>query len=261
MVRSYPQPSEARHLMREYLQARILRSLQRMGAMASLAFHGGTALRFLYGISRYSEGLDFALEHVRDLYDFRGYLRQIKAQLSAEGYPVELKVKDKRTVHSAFIRFHGLLYQSGLSPHRSEVLSIKIEVDTNPPAGATTTTTLIRRHLTLQLQHHDRTSMLAGKLHAVLQRTYTKGRDIYDLFWYLTEPDWPKPNLVMLNHALEQTGWQKERLTEQNWRDFAAQKVQRLHWAKVLADVQPFLIRGEDTSLLSKENVLRLLAK
>jgi len=81
------------------------------------------------------------------------------------------------------------------------------------------------------------------------------------LFWYLTEPDWPKPNLVMLNHALEQTGWQKEHLTEQNWRDFAAQKVQRLHWAKVLADVQPFLIRGEDTSLLSKENVLRLLAK
>jgi predicted nucleotidyltransferase component of viral defense system len=53
-------PLVAQHLAREYLQARILQSLQRAGAMQFLAFHGGTALRFLYEIPRYSEDLDFA---------------------------------------------------------------------------------------------------------------------------------------------------------------------------------------------------------
>jgi hypothetical protein len=45
------------HTVREYLQARMLRSLQRAGAMQTLAFHGGTSLRFLYDIPRYSEDL------------------------------------------------------------------------------------------------------------------------------------------------------------------------------------------------------------
>jgi len=42
------------HTVREYLQARILQSLQRAGAMQTLDFHGGTSLRFLYHIPRYS---------------------------------------------------------------------------------------------------------------------------------------------------------------------------------------------------------------
>ena len=78
-------PLTARHMVREYLQARILQSLQRAGAMQTLAFHGGTALRFLYDIPRYSEDLDFALERIPEAYDFRKYLQQIKHDLLAEG--------------------------------------------------------------------------------------------------------------------------------------------------------------------------------
>lgn len=51
-----------RNLTREYLQSRILREFQLTGAMTSLAFHGGTCLRFVYGLQRYSEDLGFALE-------------------------------------------------------------------------------------------------------------------------------------------------------------------------------------------------------
>jgi predicted nucleotidyltransferase component of viral defense system len=58
------------HTVREYLQARILQSLQRAGAMQTLAFHGGTSLRFLYDIPRYSEDLDFALELHPQTYDW-----------------------------------------------------------------------------------------------------------------------------------------------------------------------------------------------
>ena len=62
LVRKCPTALHARNLTREYLQARILGCLQRAGAMVPLAFHGGTALRFLYSIPRYSEDLGFALE-------------------------------------------------------------------------------------------------------------------------------------------------------------------------------------------------------
>ena len=65
LLRDVADPINGRNLVREYLQARILESLQRAGAMVPLAFHGGTALRFLYAIPRFSEDLDFALERTR----------------------------------------------------------------------------------------------------------------------------------------------------------------------------------------------------
>lgn len=245
--------------MREYLQARILAVLQRTGAMIPLAFHGGTALRFLYNSQRYSEDLDFALERATEQYDFRGYLRAIRSTLTAEGYAVELKVSDQKVVHSAFVRFAGLLYEVGLSPFRDEVLAVKIEVDTNPPPGAELATTVIRRHVPLQLQHHDRTSLLAGKLYAILQRPYTKGRDIYDLLWYLSEPQWPPPNLILLNNALQQTGWPGPELTTEMWREVVRRRLHALNWEQVAADVRPFLEPSADVGPLTLDNLLRVL--
>ena len=72
IVRAAPTLVQGRNMAREYLQARILGVLQRAGAMIPLAFHGGTALRFLFGSTHYSEDLDFALERASGEYDFRG---------------------------------------------------------------------------------------------------------------------------------------------------------------------------------------------
>jgi hypothetical protein len=260
-VRAARTPTHGRNITREYMQARLLGVLQRVGAMIPLAFQGGTALRFLYGIPRYSEDLDFALEQATSRYDLRGYLRAMQTELTAEGYAVTLRVNDRRVVHSAFIRLSGLLYELGLSPHREEVLSIRIEVDTRPPAGAVLTPSIVRRHLALRLQHHDRASLLAGKLHAILQRPYPKGRDIYDLLWYLSDPDWPAPNLTLLNNALQQTDWSGEDLTTQTWREIIGDRVRTLTWDQLLADVGPFLEPGTDTELLTQENVLQVLKR
>ena len=252
-------PLRGRNIAREYLQARILGALQRAGAMTSLAFHGGTSLRFLFGLPRYSEDLDFALEGDASRYDLRRHLRAVRAELSAEGYRVELRMREHRAVHSAFVRFPGTLYEIGLSPHPGQVLAVKVEVDTNPPAGATTDTTLVRRHETLRLFHHDRASLLAGKLHAALQRPYTKGRDLYDLVWYLSDPEWPPPNLALLNAALRQTGWAGMEVTPRNWRRAVAERLDRLDWNRAASDVRPFLERDEDAELVDKDKALRLL--
>jgi hypothetical protein len=259
LTRSARSPQQARNLMREYLQARILSALQRSGAMIPLAFHGGTALRFLYAAARYSEDLDFALEREHERYNFRAYLQSIRRELSVEGYEIEFKVSDKKTVHSAFARFPRLLYELGLSPHRDETLAVKIEVDTNPPHGAGLSVTVVRRHVTLQLQHHDRASLLAGKLHAVLQRPYVKGRDVYDLMWYLSDPGWPPPNLNMLNNALLQTGWTNPPLTETDWREAVLQRLEEVSWEQAVEDVRPFLESSADAALLTRENLRRLL--
>ncbi len=261
LVRQTNSPTEGHNLAREYLQARILAALQRAGAMIPLAFHGGTALRFLYAHGRYSEDLDFALDGDRQGYNFRDYLHSIRAELTAEGYTVELKVSDQKTVHSAFVRFPGLLYDLDLSAHQSEVLAVKLEVDTNPPAGAGLATTLIRRFLVLQLHHHDKASLLSGKLHAIINRPYTKGRDIYDLLWYLSDPLWPQPNLVLLNNALAQTEWQGEKLTEANWRELIARRLHQMDWSSILADVRPFVQPGFDVGLLTLANLEKLLLK
>jgi hypothetical protein len=259
LVQASPDPVQGRNVVREYLQARILGCLQRAEAMIPLAFHGGTALRFLYNSPRYSEDLDFALERERSRYDFRAYLRAIRSELIAEGYAVELKVSDQKVVHSAFVRFLGLLFELGLSPHREQVFSVKIEIDTDPPDGAELVTTVVRRHVILQLQHHDRASLLAGKLHAILQRSYTKGRDIYDLFWYLSDPEWPAPNLTLLHNALRQTDWPGAYPSGEDWRDVLRRRLSELSWDQVVADVRPFLASGAGLELLTQENLLRVL--
>lgn len=253
-------PGDGLNVIREYCQARILGSLQRSGAMIPLAFQGGTALRFLYSLHRYSEDLDFALERPESGYDFRKLLTAVDSELTREGYSVQTRLNDRRTVHSAFVQFPGLLWELGFSPHRNEALSIKIEVDTRPPAGAILASTVVRRHLTLRLQHHDRSSLFAGKLQAILQRPYVKGRDLYDLVWYLSDPTWPGPNLELLNNALRQTEWPGPLLVEGSWRQALRDRLQNVEWERVIADVRPFLESREEEGLLTKETVFRLLS-
>lgn len=250
----------ARNLAREFLQASILAALQRAGAMVPLAFQGGTALRFLYSIRRYSEDLDFALERAGAGYDFRAYLEAARADLRRDGYDVDLaRVSDQKAVHSGFVRFPGLLHDLGLSGHREEALSVKLEVDARPPSGATLETTVVRRHVLLRIQHHDRASLLAGKLHAILQRPYPKGRDFYDLIWYLSDPAWPPPNLVLLNNALAQTGWTKAPLSETSWVAAVRARLRSVRWAVLAADVRPLLESPEDRALLTRETLTTLL--
>lgn len=254
-------PAQAFNEMREYLQARILAELQAKGAMIPLAFRGGSALRFLYRLPRFSEDIDFALERPARGYDFLGYLEAIKAMLILEGYPAAVKYNVEKVVHSAFISFPGLLFEFELSPYPDQNFSIKLEVDTRPPQGAGLSTSLIRhRELFLNLQHHDKASLLAGKVHAVLQRQYLKGRDVYDLVWYLSDRGWPAPNFLMLNNALARTGWEGALLDESNWKDALQQHLSAGKIQNARQDVQPFLARPEDIQLLTWEHISQILS-
>lgn len=260
LIRGQPDASRQRHLVREYLQFRILLALHDHHAFTNWAFVGGTALRLLFRLPRFSEDLDFSLTARGEDARFGALLRGVRADLEAEAYQVEVKSREQRTVAAAFIRFRGLLHELGLSPHPDETLAVKVEIDTNPPTGATLATTVIRRQAMLRLLHHDRGSLLAGKLHAVLARRHTKGRDLYDLAWYLADSDWPEPNLLLLNRALRQTGWTGRRLTPGTWRRAVANHLRQVDWPKARADVSPFLERTQDLDLVGPETLQGLLS-
>lgn len=255
------QPGFERSVVREYLQARILQAVGLSGQMTSIAFMGGTALRFLYAIPRYSEDLDFALEGDPGGYRFDDLLARIVRTFEREGYAVEAAQKPNRTaVDKAFLKFPGILHELDLSPHVSEVVSVKIEVDTNPPDGAVCEISEVRRYALARVLHHDKASLLAGKLAALFMRPYTKGRDLYDLLWYLSDPTWPQPNLELLSSALEQGGWRGPEVDQTTWRTVLLERLGTVDWKKGKLEAVQFLERPAEAEMLDLETFGRLLA-
>ncbi len=251
-------------LVREYLQARVLEALQRGGAFEHWAFLGGTALRFLHRLPRFSEDLDFSRTTIEPSHDtlraeFGRVVGPVRKMFAAETYDIDVRDRPDAVVQSAFVVFPGLLHELGLSPHRGQRISVKIEVDTNPPPYAVTETSIVRRHVLLNLLHYDKASLLAGKLHALINRPWVKGRDLYDLVWYVSDRSWPEPNLPLLEASLAQTGTAVHPGEVSDWRTLVAERVSAMDWDRVLADVTPFLERSEDIAMLTRATVLDLL--
>lgn len=260
LIKEQPNVLLRRSVVREYLQARILQFLQGEGAFLNMAFVGGTALRFLFFLPRYSEDMDFSVLPSKEI-NFENLLYRIKMNFEAENYKIIIKKGKQKPVMGAFIRFHDLLYELGLSPHKDEVLSVKLEIDTNPPEGAVTAVTLIRRYVTVNILHYDKASLFAGKVNAILTRKYTKGRDLFDLVWTLADSSWPVPNFILLNNALNQTKWEGPKINSGNWKSILAEHIKNINLERVVEDVSPFLERESDRSLLTKENCKRLISK
>ena len=180
LVRKLTDPAHKLNLLREYLQAFVLRSLHESEAFVHLSFVGGTALRFLFNLPRFSEDLDFSLE-TPEGYEPIKCLKKIERDLSMAGFDPAIRWNDRKTVHTAWIRTAAILNEIGLSNLPEQKLSIKLEIDTHPPAGAELKTLIVNRHMVFSLRHHDLPSLMAGKIHALITRAYPKGRDWYDL--------------------------------------------------------------------------------
>lgn len=244
--------------MREYLQAYILRIMSGEGIFRDTAFLGGTALRFLYNLPRYSEDLDFSVIEPKG-YPFINLIKRIKQELILSGYDISLSYNNEKAVCYAFVRFSGLMYEAGLSPLKEQKFSIKIEIDTNPPPGAVLEKHIVNKYFPFVFFSYDIPSLFSGKLHALLNRRYTKGRDFFDLGWYLSKWKDLFPNIPLLQNALRQTGWSGELPTQDNWRQFLYQIIKRTDWNKVKKDVENFLETQKDLDIFTKENVIKLL--
>lgn len=273
-------PSLGVHALREYIQNYLLWLMQRDGLNTRLFFIGGTALRFLWHIGRFSEDLDFSAGPDWRPDEFESAARSIEHGLAAAGYDVYLHVKEEKTVQRAVFRFEGLLAELGLVGHRQQKLSIALEIDTRPPAGATGAKTVVNLHMPVLIQHYDLPSLLAGKAAAMMTRDYVKGRDYFDLFWFLSK--WPdlEPNLLMFRNALAQkrdagetgdkagrggrasvAGPERQLDQEANWRAMLIRVVGEARWTVIETDVRAFIENPDGLLAFTRENLLRLLSR
>ena len=183
--------------------------------------------------------------------------KRLKAALEKAGYSLTIKASTGKIVSNAFFRFNGLPREIGWSEVPRIALSIKIEIDLNPPKGADIDTTLIQRFFPIAVRHYDLASLFAGKLHALAARPYAKGRDWFDLVWYLTERKDLQPNLALLQNALIQTGHME--ISAAKWRDEIRRRLRSLNWEEIVADLRPFLERQSDLDHLVADLLHQLL--
>jgi len=257
LVRGVTDTGQALNRLREYLQALVLRSFHESEAFRPLAFVGGTALRFLHGLPRFSEDLDFSLVSAEG-YAGKEWMEKVKRDLALAGFSPEVTWNDRKTVHTGWVRLSGILREAGLSAMADEKLAIKVEIDTRPPDGERCERRVVTRHVTFLLQHYDLPSLLAGKLHAAITRKYAKGRDWYDLLWYLSQQPPVAPNLPLLQNALDQTQG-IGRHDAKDWKALVRERIKILDMKAIADDVSPFLERPQDAGFLSRDNLMGLI--
>jgi len=250
---------EEDHALKEITQELVLNSLYNAGFFKKAAFQGGTALRILHGLRRFSEDLDFALIEPDRKFELGSHLTAINGELKAFGYDVKVTSRTSaQAVQNAFIKDDSLgrilqvRYSKADGPART--LKIKLEVDTNPPAGARTETKFLDFPINFAVRAHDLPSLFAGKSHALLCRDYIKGRDWFDFLWYVGQN--VKPNLELLTNALDQLGPWKGRAIQVGMDWYGKQMAKRIKgidWEQAKADVHRFL-RPADVATLELWN-------
>ena len=122
---------------REFMQALCLKIMSERGWFDRVAFLGGTALRMLFQLRRFSEDLDFSVVKTGDI-DVPALSLDFAKDFRLYGFQSEVKIKAAGAVRSILLKFPGLLNELGLSPLTDEKLAIKWDVDTNPPQGCKT---------------------------------------------------------------------------------------------------------------------------
>ena len=247
---------EEEQALREITQEVILAALGRTDFFGQAGFQGGTCLRIFHSLNRFSEDMDFALSEPDREFALLPYLEQIKLELDAYGYDLEIDDRSAagRTVRQAFLKDDSLGtllhldYRPRTGPMRK--LRIKLEVDTNPPTGATYEMPVLDYPFPSAVRIFDPASLFAGKIHALLCRNYLKGRDWYDFVWYTARN--VSINHDLLSSALDQQGpWQGQRpRTDNAWCvEHLSTAIEKLDCLQARRDVQRFVKQHELPSL------------
>ncbi len=227
------------------MQALCLKIMSEKGVFDRVAFLGGTALRMLFQLRRFSEDLDFSVLKPSEL-DVAALSEEFLRGFRLYGFEAETKVKAVGAVRSMMLKFPGLLKELGLSPLKDEKLAIKWDVDTNPPQGGAPVSGMMNKYFAFRVVHYDLPSLFAGKLHACFFRDYPKGRDWYDFIWYVSKK--VRPNLVLFKNAVLQTEKKEIDIEEAGLADFLIKSMERVNLKAMGKDVERFL---EDSAELS----------
>lgn len=244
---------EAFDALREIMQEIALAGLQRAGFFEKAAFYGGTALRIFYKLDRFSEDLDFSLLESNADFSLEPYFEAIVKEFEALGITVSITEKKKSiasNVDSAFLKtgtiwkelvLEEIIPQMGVSIMPN--VKIKIEVDRKPPLGFKTEEKLLLRPFSFYVKCFTLPNLFAGKMHALLFRKWknrVKGRDWYDLEWYIK-----KGVALDVDHFIlraQDTGdWKEKTITQEQILNLLSEKIKSVNFENVKEDVVRFI--------------------
>ncbi len=267
--------------LREILQEIVLLGLYEGGFFKHAVFYGGTALRILHGLPRFSEDLDFSLMSVDKGFDFSSYEASIVQTLKSFGFEVSIEIKTKSNqsaIASAFVKGNTIKHLININTpksmtdtiHKHKVVKIKLEVDTEPPLGFESEHLLRLTPRPFSLHTMTLPSLYAGKMHALLCRSWSsrpKGRDWYDLIWYISHD--VTLDIKHLQARLNQScKWLEENdikviedLDEKGLKSLLQKRVESLDITKAKHDLRPFISDISELDLWSEPFFMQVIER
>ena len=183
--------ADERNATHEVMQQIALAGLSRGGFFEKAAFYGGTCLRILHGMRRFSEDMDFSLLEPDLGFEFERYFPAVVEEFKLAGKDVEIKMKHKgqpSAIESAFLKESSDVFDIGFTTEKR--LKVKIEVDIDPPPKFKTEMRVLGEPRNCLVRAYDLPGLFAGKVSAALFRKWrnrVKGRDWYDVIWYVNK--------------------------------------------------------------------------
>ncbi len=252
--------------VREVLQQAALLGLERQGFFEKAAFYGGTALRILYGLDRFSEDLDFTLLKPNNEFDFTPFLEGLKKELFSLGFSMEVTKKTKSvetSIVSAFMKMNTIEFYLAIDEEKkakktihNEKIQIKLEVDIDPPGYARVENQLVLNPVTFYVLTLHKSDLFAGTMSAILYRSWkgrVKGRDWYDLIWYIQNQI--PLSLPYLEACMRQLGHLKSdaNLTKDQLIELLNTKIQLFDWESAKLDMRPFIADPQKLDIWSPQ--------
>jgi predicted nucleotidyltransferase component of viral defense system len=263
-----PQTSDGLvNVLREATQTLALIGLWRAKFFENAAFYGGTALRLLYGLNRYSEDLDFSLIMPSSGIRLITYESALLRELKAFGVDARFEARQKNSlsaIESAFLKMNTynqmLLIEAPPEItdrlNKSMLLKVKLEIDTNPPLGFDTEMKYVFAPVPFAVRMFALPSAFAGKIHALLYRKWmnrVKGRDWYDFIWYISNH--PELKISHLEERMRHSGHYVEvtPLTGKKLSDMLSTAIESLDIDDIRNEMIRFVDDSDSLSIWSKD--------
>lgn len=231
--------TKKRAILREYLQVKIISLIYAQKQAKNLFFVGGTSLRLLHNLDRFSEDLDFDSKGLSKN-EIKDILSAVLENLAKENIGVDFYHNPKDKKAYCEFRFPKILFETGISSNKEEKLTIKFDFESFWKGQAREVITLNHYGFLVKAVSKTLDQFAVEKLVAYVNRTQNQARDLYDLVWLAAQ------NAKLDGVFAKKNGFDTKELVAKARARFAKEKIGSLEH-----DLTPFLLDETAVSKIS----------